>query len=256
MDRPLLFSSFEPTYGPISVISRGLMEMEQALRNRGVFLEFVDPDDLIEINRREADDWPFLIPTFNTSFNDLAETDCIAIVGRDRRGEIVATQAVRLFDWSLSNFKNAAESLRLFYDHPGEHALPGEACIVTAKVASNLSGKFAYSGAAWNDPRLRRTGIVQLLPRISRVMALTQWNVETVGTVMAEELVEAGVHRKVGYTGFEWGVTFKNSRMSPEDVNLQLQWIKSPEIIDDLRAVRMVIAKDNSVIQLPIRHNC
>ena len=71
-----------------------------------------------------------LFPAFNPEFCELNEDNSFCVVGRDENGDIVATQAGRLFDWRSSSFAEAAGNLTLLYDDPEKSALPGEAWTV------------------------------------------------------------------------------------------------------------------------------
>lgn len=251
--QPLLFSRLPTRYGPTARLGRALLALEEALRLRGIFLSLDNMETLLDINKREAEGWKPLVAIFDPTFNDLDESNAFALVGRDREGRVVATQAARLFDWRDSDFKTEAQSLRLFYKTPDRHALPGERCEVTAIVASAISGRFVFSGAAWNRADYRRSGLVQLLPRISRAYALTTWGPDVVATMMARPLVERGVASRVGYGNLEWGVTVRNSRMG--DVDFSLQWIKAAEIVPDLDRVLTALQAQRHLGELEILHH-
>lgn len=240
-DTPYLCTQLKTKYGPTAFLGRALFELEAALRIRGVALSLVSMETLLDINKREADGWAPLVPIFDPTFNELDDTNAFAIIGRNGKGEVVATQAARLFDWRTTTFKEAAEGMWMFYSNPDRYRLPDETCTVTALAAQAITGRFVFSGAAWNHPSLRRSGLVQLLPRISRAYAFTTWNPEVVGTVMSKSLVERGVHERVGYGNFEWGLELRGSRLG--DMDLSLQWIKANEIVPDLKRV-LIALKD------------
>ena len=70
--------------------------------------------------------------------------------------------------------------------------------------------------------------------------------------MMARHLVERGVHERVGYGNFEWGVRVTNSRMG--DIEFSLQWIKANEIARDLKSVMCALRDDKSLGEINIRH--
>jgi hypothetical protein len=253
IDTPLLFTELPTKYGPSAFLGRALIAMEEALRHRGIWLTLETMEALLDINKREAEDWRPLVSIFDATFNDLDVGNSFCLIGRDRAGQVVATQAARFFDWTDTNFKQAAETLCLFYKDPSRQKRTGETCTVSALAAQAITGRFVFSGAAWNAPRFRRSGVVQLLPRISRAFAYTKWNADVVGTMMARPLVERGVDRRVGYGNLEWAVNVRNSRMG--DVEFSLQWIKAAEIVPDLKDVMRALNSDRSNGELQILHS-
>ena len=72
-----------------------------------------DFDALIAFNKQQTKSWFPLVPSFDPVANELTPENAFWIAGRDRDGEIVATQCARLFDWRGSNFKQEFESLLL-----------------------------------------------------------------------------------------------------------------------------------------------
>lgn len=251
--QPFLTSQLPTKYGPAALIGRALIEMEEALRLRGITLSKVPIETLLTINKVEADDWLPLIPIFDPTFNDLDDSNIMCFVGRNSDGRVVATQAARLFHWQDTNFKAEAETLRLLYQRPDRDRLQNEHCTVTALAAQVLTGRFVFSGAAWNAPETRRRGVVQLMPRIARAYALTTWNADMIGSMMARHLVQRGVHTRVGYGNLEWGVELRNSRMG--DVDFSLQWMQADALIDDLRRVRRAIERERQLGELKITHD-
>lgn len=251
--RPLIASGLELRYGPIAIIGRALLRLEEILRRRDVFLSLESMDALLDINRHQADTWRPLIAIFDPRFNDLDATNSFALVGRQADGTVVATQAARFFDFGTSTFAAEATSLRLFYAKPALHRQPGETCDVTSLAARAISGRFVFSGAAWNAPHVRRTGLVQLLPRLCRLLALARWKPNTVATMMAAALVARGVHERVGYGSIEWGVHLRKSALG--DLDLSLQWIKADDILPDVLAALEAFDRTDSVGEVEVPHH-
>lgn len=242
----------ETRYGPNALIGRALISIERALHRRGVRISFEPIDRLLDINKQKSD-WLPLVPMFDGTFNDLDKTNSFAIFGRDPTGEVVATQAARLYEWPTTTFTAEAEALRLHYAQPELYRRPGETCEVTAKAGRAITGRFVFSGAAWNAPEMRRKGIVQLLARYSRAYALTLWNADVVGTMMAASTVRRGVSSRVNYSGSEWGVKMRNSRVG--NLNLCLFWITPDEITADLTQLLRVLDVDISAAELDVPHH-
>ena len=160
-------------HGPLDVLGRFFLKADQAVRNRGVELSLTTIDELADFNRRHLKDSP-LMPVFNPRMTGLAGRPSFAILGRDQGGRIVATQAARLYEWPDTCLTEEAQNLKMFY---GDAPPPdGTACQVTAPAGRQISGRVIYSGAGWYEPEYRKRELSYILPRLSRALALTQWN--------------------------------------------------------------------------------
>jgi len=251
--RPYSFAQVHTKHGPTALIGRLLLQLEQAARDRGIFLSIETMDDLLDINKRSAPGWLPLVPLYDPTYNDLDSSNSFAIIGRDINGRVVATQAARGYDWTETDFTTEASSLRLFYKEPHKTKLNGERCSVSAVVGRQISGSVAFSGAAWNHPDWRSKGLVQILPRIARLYALTLWEIDFAITMMARPLVQAGVFDRCGYGNLEWGVQLRNTRVgNPE---LALIWIKNCEIISECESFLKHAAVSRQMGQNGIVHD-
>src|SRR6185295_10370389 len=112
---PALISEIEVEHGPADVLGRFFLKADTAARERGVTLSFAPLSQLQEVNDQNRKTWKPLVPLFSTRYNALDPASAFCILGRNRAGEVVATQAARLFNWPNSSFYDAARSLRLFY---------------------------------------------------------------------------------------------------------------------------------------------
>ena len=83
-------------HGPPGLLGRFFLAAEQAARQRGVYLEFGSFDEFGETNRRNLATWSQLNRAFDSSIAPIPPYRAFCILGRDRRGEVVATQAARL----------------------------------------------------------------------------------------------------------------------------------------------------------------
>lgn len=243
VQRPLAFAQTKTKFGPIGMIGRALLRMEEAIRDRGVSLKLASMDRLLEINKQTSEGWLPLISIFDSTFHDFTDQNSFFIVGTDDNGEVVACQAARLFEWNDTNFVQEAESLRLFYQHPEKYQLHDEACRVTALAAKSLRGRVVFSGAAWLRKDYRRRGIFQILPRLCRAYAHTIWNSELTMTMMSRQRMNAGAFTRPGYPNVEWSVNVTGSRLG--DMELSLQWIKTSEMLCDTDRLIKALCKDN-----------
>ncbi len=220
-------------YGPRALLAEYFLEADRACRERGIDLVFSTLADLLAVNRMNSESWLPIVPLFNPEYGiDPAKSYCI--LGLDPTGRVVATQAVRLYEWTNTTFAEQARTMGVFYDDPEAMALPGEACVVTAPSASLIRGRVAYSGAAWYHPTYRKRGLSAFLPRIARAYALAKWSTDMTMTLMAEKIVDAGVARRVGYPGVEWDARFLNNAL--EGPRFALLHMDTAYLISDLRA--------------------
>jgi hypothetical protein len=190
-----LVDTIKRQYGPGDVIRRFLRLGEQ----RGISLAFATFDELLAVNAQNRDSWRPLVGVFDPRLNMLEPASSYCILGRNERGEVVSTQAARLYDWRTTSFYDEAASLRFIYKNPEQNKRPGEGIRVTAKEAKDLRGRVVFSGAGWYRRDHRNTGLSTVLPRVSRACALTLWDPDWVMTLMAEPVFRGGFAQRGGF---------------------------------------------------------
>jgi hypothetical protein len=199
-------------HGPPGLLGRFFLAAEQAARQRGVYLAFGSFDEFAETNRRNFHTWGQLNRAFDPSVAPIPPDRSFCILGRNRRGEVVATQAARFYDTGEECLGDVMQSLRLFYpDTLTPEVSAREKCEVTAPAARMLKGRIVYSGGGWYHPDFRGASLSAILPRISRAYAFTRWNSDYTVTWVADALIKKGVVARYGYTNVEWGVRFSSA---------------------------------------------
>lgn len=219
-------------YGPPELLARVFLKAEAQAREAGVRLEFATFEQLIEVNRAQKQNWRPLLPIFQPGLGGIGPENGFCILGYNSNGEVVATQAARLFTWTNTNFKAEAESLRLFYADPERSKQEGESCRVTARSAEDMFGRVAFSGAVWYHPNYRGHGLTSCVTRISKALAFTRWYTDVTLSIMAEEVVKQGTARRVGYSNVEYEVMLTNSPVGT--VRTALIWMRPPEMLEHL----------------------
>lgn len=233
--RPLL-SDIRIEHGPVDLLGRFFLKADTAARQRNVSLSFAPLQELVETNRRNSDTWRPLLPLFDPAAGGATQQDSFCIVGRDPRGEVVATQAARLYRWDGTSFHEEAESLRLFYADPAQLRRPREKVEVTAPAAKKITGRVVFAGGAWYRPDYRGRQLAQILTRISRAYAYTLWQHDYHTSIMAEEVCKGGMPERSGYTKVDWAVMLKRTVVHPEgEVRCGLTWMDSSEFFDGIR---------------------
>jgi hypothetical protein len=226
-----LFADLEFKYGDSAVLSGFFEKAAGAIDERGIALSFEPLEFLIHINAANSKTWRPLIPLFDVRHGiDPASAFCI--VGRNAEGEVVATQAARLYNWNNTCFSREAEALRLFYANPLASRRNGEACRVTAPSAQVISGRVVFSGAGWYRPDYRKQWLSGLLPRISRALAYTRWDTDYTISIMADAVIKGGMAERCGYTNVEYEVELQNGPVG--NVSCALVWMATDQLLADL----------------------
>lgn len=220
-------------YGPADLLGRFFLAADTALRERGVTLSFATFDELMAANRANSDTWRPILSIFDPAVSDISPEASLALIGRNAAGEIVATQAARLYDWTQSNLKIESESLRIFYRDPETQKRPGERCVVTAPAAETIFGRCVYSGAVWFRPDYRKRWLTGILPRISRALAYTRWSSDLTCTFMHERIIAGGTAARVGYKNVDYAVTLHNAPIA-DYYPFGLLWIRTDEMLADI----------------------
>jgi hypothetical protein len=223
-------------YGPVGLLGRFFLWADSAARDRGVTLFFASLQDLLEVNKNNADSWRPLIPIFDPTIGGITPETGFAILGLNKDGQVVATQAARAYDWSNSSLREEAKSLRMFYADPEAALARGDYCDVSTPIAEEISGSVVFSGAGWYRRDFRGRGLASILPRISRAYAFTQWSTDFTISFMADAVLTGGMADRSGYTRVEPSCI--NLVASPLGaVRCGLVWMPRDQLIDDLDTV-------------------
>jgi hypothetical protein len=208
------------------------LKADRAARARGVFLSFGALDELVGVNHDNRDSWRPLIPIFDPHAGGFSEETGFCILGRNSRGEVVAAQAARLYEFDRITFYDAATSLRLYYRDPEMARQRGEACIVTAAATRQITGRVVFSGGGWYRPDYRGLFLSSILPRISRAYAFTRWNSDVTVSMMAEGVVRGGMAERCGYTNIDWDISIKNFAIG--DLRFAFVWMETQQLLQDV----------------------
>jgi hypothetical protein len=219
-------------HGPRDAVGRYFLEINGALVDRGINLEFGSFDELLNVNEENKSTWPPLVSTFNPRLNDLTESNSFCLLGRDAQGKVVATQAGRLFDWRASSFTEAAESMHLFYKNQTQSAYENESWRVTAPMGKDLRGMIAFTGAVWYHPQVRGLGLASLLPRLGRAYAFSQWAIDATIVLMSKSNHANGLHKRTGHVNFQEGIEARSSAYG--DADFLLFWLTQAEIVREI----------------------
>jgi predicted nucleic acid-binding Zn ribbon protein len=223
-------------YGPVGLLGRFFLWADTAARDRGVTLFVASLQDLADVNKTNSETWRPLLPIFDPVLGGITPETGLVLIGRDKSGQVVATQAARVYDWSRTTLEDEAASLRMFYADPDAAFARGDRCEITTPVARKIAGRVVFSGAGWYRRDFRGKGLATILPRISRAYALTRWNSDFTFSVIADAVIAGGMAERSGYTRVERScVDFVVSPVGA--ARCALVWMQPDELLADLAAI-------------------
>ncbi|NPU66322.1 hypothetical protein HL667_15060 [Bradyrhizobium sp. 83012] len=228
-------STLKIDHGPISLLGRFFLAADTAARERGISVNFASLQDLLDINSANSDSWRPLVPIFQPDLGGATADNSFVIIGTDKNGEVVATQAGRYYDWTGTTLFEEAVSLRMFYADPVAALARGDGCKVATPVASTIAGRVVFSGAGWYRRDFRGRGLARILPRISRAYAHARWNTDFTISMMADAVIAGGMADRTGYTRIEQSSV--ELVVSPlGSMRCGLVWMPVQEMLADLEA--------------------
>lgn len=232
---PDLVTDITVEHGPPGILGRFFLAADSAARRRGIALSFATFEELLEVNQKNSASWKPLTTLYDYRAcpRGLAPDRAFCILGRNGRGEVVATHAARFFDVDDSDtLHDIAVSLRLFYDEPDRLKNPGERCEVTASIARTIRGRVLINGAVWYHPAYRGRDLAMIIPRISRAYAYTRWKIDHSMGIVIQKATDGGIIDRLGYPHREWDLKLINSSMG--NGRCCFGWMHADELLDDL----------------------
>ena len=219
-------------YGPRDVLSRLFLKADTELREQGVELSFAAPESLIELNRLNRASWRPLVSIFNAEVGGFTNENGFVLVGKNSSGEVVVTQALRLYSLGKTTLREEAESLRLFYANPELSKGPNETCTMTCPTASNFTGRITYSGAVWYRPDYRKLGLTSIVGRVAKAYGFSKWYTDLTLTLMIEDVFAGGTAARAGFSHSEWEVLMIDTPLG--SARAAIVWIEANEMLDYL----------------------
>ena len=179
--------------------------------------------ELVAANRLRLDSWSPIVPIFNPVHSDVCAETAFWLSAHDRADDrMIATCAVRLLDIKPGGLLDEFTSLRIFYRDPTEARAAGTTCFAEGAVlqhAAEVSGRTAYIGALWTDPRYRGRNIVYIFGKVARAIAVAHWDVSSVFGIFRVDIAAKGVLPHYGYSHLSRVISVRNSYRGDFDVN-------------------------------------
>jgi len=139
-------------HGPARLLARFVLEGDKAARRMGLRLRLCyDFDELLFLNKQQITrgSWYRLPDNFNPEYSDLHPENSYWISGENESGEIIATQAGRIYYWPQSSLEQEA---RMMF-HAGRDQ--DQPCTITAAAAKLVTGVVFCAGSHWIRPDFR-----------------------------------------------------------------------------------------------------
>jgi hypothetical protein len=216
-------------HGPAPLLSRFVLEGDKAARRLGLRLRLRhDFGELVYLNQREVahGSWFKLVNMYNPAYCDLSPENSYWISGENEHGDIVLTQAGRIYYWPETSLAEEARSM--FYAGHDEHQL----CTVTAPAAGRIGGVVFCAGSHWIRPDFRGRQLSHLLARLGRAYAMSRWPVDWAIALVAPVLVTKGVSAGYGYKHASHSIFYPASPWG--DLEVVLAYLSDGEAYEDI----------------------
>jgi hypothetical protein len=230
-------------HGPARLLATFVLEGDKAAHEIGVRLRVRhDFGNLVYVNKHAAvrRSWYPLLDIFNPEYSDLLPENSYWISGEDEHGEIVLTQAGRVYHWPDTTLEQEA---RLMFCGGREK---GQRCVVTAADAKLITGVVFYGGSGWVRPDFRGRRLMRLVPRLGRAYALARWPVDWGISFVAPILVEKGIAAAYGYKHASYSMSFPESLWG--DLEVVLVTVSAEEAYADFAEVLDKLGRSESSI--------
>jgi hypothetical protein len=215
-------------HGPARLLSTFVLEGDKAARRTGIRLRLrYDFPELVYVNKQQIanGNWFPLAQMFDPGVCDLVPENSYWISGEDEHGDIVLTQAGRIYYWPETTLE---QEVRLMF-YGGQDR--GQGCMVTAPAAKIITGVVFCGGSHWIRPDFRGRRLSGLLGRLGRAYAVARWPVDWAMALVTPLLVERGLARGYGYKHCSRSIFFPGSPLG--DLETVVTYLSADEAYDD-----------------------
>jgi len=215
-------------HGPAALLSRFVLEADKVARTAGIHLRLRnDFEVLAALNEEQVarGNWYPLVNMFDPRRTDITPANGFWLSGENEQGEIVCTNAARIYYWPDTTLEEQAVAMLYGRDE-------GQPCIITAEAAKTISGVVQCNGVTWVHPDCRGRGLSHVLPRVSRAYGLSRWPIDWVIAYVTMAHFQNGIALGYGVRHFSSSVVYPETHFG----ELVLAYTTSDEVCDDLDA--------------------
>lgn len=144
-----------------------------------------------------------LTPNFDPDKSNIGPSNGFWMKGVDVTGDVVLTQAARLYDCRNTTVALMHESLKAFYSDPAQHAEDGETCQCEAPATHVLTGQVGYHGELWLDHRFRGHDLTRFLSRLLMTLVMLRWSPDYLFGMAQSGICRRGVGARYGYRNMQ-----------------------------------------------------
>ena len=184
-------------------------------------------------------------PPFDPSKQFLPKARGIWVIGRNPKGELVHTQAMRLLDLYDQTLARYLSSRYEEFPPGGVKVDMENSWFRAGPGASHITGRAVYHGEMWmaDDSAYRGRGLIDVLARFAFLTAMLHWQPDFVFGFILRPVARRGLAEREGYMHSDpyclsWQIEGRN-----EPLDCNMVWMA----LDDLRHV-MHVPLDSRVV--------
>lgn len=184
-----------------------------------------------------------LNPRYDHCKAHLTKRNFVGIVGLDRSGRAVSTQAIRLYHWYAgANLASEARAMRVIYDD-ADRAGHTEYSLFSQPIAERIHGRVTYNGAVFvadayrgERPELGRVRLSQVVSALSRLLAAHLFDADWCIATCKADHIRCGIADRYGWAKVEPGVT-QHIESIGGDTSCGLMWSRRADILHEAEAI-------------------
>ena len=112
-DRRPFLEHIRVDHGPVHLLGRFFLLADTIAKSLGVSLQFASMHDLVTANRLNGESWRPLLPHYDPAYGGINSDNTFCVLGVNAGGEVVATQAARLYTLTDSNLPRGSKQFAI-----------------------------------------------------------------------------------------------------------------------------------------------